>query len=248
LTYVNTEIYIDNIYNICIIIYSFTCLSSIMDVCVLYSGGFDSTHTAIHYLEKGNNVHLLTFDNGAISYIEQICGSVDRFRSIDKEAKVTHDITSIMHLLQTVVFDSLESDILWDKKNLICVWCKLCMTAAAIIYCIQNNIKILADWYRKTQACHPEQTPIFMSNIDEFAASYGIDYQHPIYDITDDRVLRLKWYKYSIASTSIKTHCVIHSVSNYDYKEETILKYINRKIPSLREYIQKEIERTSNKA
>jgi hypothetical protein len=66
------------------------------------------------------------------------------------------------------------------------------MTAASIIYCIKNDIKVLADGYRKLQSYHPEQTPIFVSKIDEFAASYGIDYQHPIYEIEDDRVLRLK--------------------------------------------------------
>lgn len=216
-----------------------------MGVCVLYSGGFDSTHAAIHYLEKENIVSLLTFDNWAISFIEQIEGSIDRFNSVNPKSTVSHDTISIMHLLQTIVFDYLEQDILQDQKNLICVWCKLCMTAASIVYCIKNNIKVLADGYRKSQSYHPEQIPIVVSKIDEFVRSYGINYQHPIYEIEDDRLLRLKWYKYSIASTSIKTHCVIHSISNYDYKEEVLIKYIERKLPYLTEYINNEINNIS---
>lgn len=205
------------------------------EVAIMFSGGLDSTCATIHYLEQGYHTHLIVFDNGAISYLEQIREKLPYLEKINADGKVKFQVISIRHLMRALVFDDLVEDILASEEDMTCVGCKIAMTTEMIAYCLKRNITLMADGYRKSQDYHPEQTKTFVEKIDDFVAEHGIQYEHPVYRAKNDEELRKTCIEANVPFTSTQTYCVIFSPDTSS--EEKVGKYTDKKLPIARSYI-----------
>ncbi len=211
------------------------------EVAILYSGGLDSTHTAIHYLERGVSPHLITFDNGAVSFLEQIERQLSYLERVDPNIPIIFKIISIRHLMRKIVFDTLTEDILEFKQDMTCVGCKIAMTAEIILYAIRHGIKTISDGYRKKQDYHPEQTTEFMDGVDSFVRDNGLNYTHPVYDVENNGELIDRGIRHNIPFTSVQTYCVIFSPDTQRGQEAAIADYVAKKIPVAQKYIDDEL-------
>jgi len=149
-------------------------------VTVLFSGGADSMAAAVHYLMNNYSVKLLTYDNGAERNFEKSAKTAEALRK-RFPGKVSWTLNDSGVLFKKTGIDALAGDIKKYGDNLLCCSCKLAMLAEAIVYCLKNNVKIIADGFNRNQLYYPEQLPEYIDITGSLAARYGIKYEHPIY-------------------------------------------------------------------
>ncbi|PKM99404.1 MAG: hypothetical protein CVU78_06520 [Elusimicrobia bacterium HGW-Elusimicrobia-2] len=193
------------------------------DIVVLFSGGVDSVAAALYYIIKGLSVHLLTFDNGAESHLEKSENKAKELKLKYPEALVW-SLGNSQRLFQKLALKNLEKDV---KKygNLICCGCKMAMLAEALIYCRKNKIKFIADGFRKEQGYYPEQTRGYMDVASELAESFGVKYEHPVYNVKLSGIKKLI-KKAGISAVPSQASCLFafNRVTNDMIWEYTALK------------------------
>ncbi|MCX6356725.1 MAG: 7-cyano-7-deazaguanine synthase [Candidatus Aureabacteria bacterium] len=204
-------------------------------IAILFSGGTDSTATAVYYLQKGYAAHLLTFDNGAEKWLE-----LAEFKAhlITKQFPgrcvwKLLDSTLLFHDLAIVpLVDDVKK--YGGRGNLVCCGCKLAMLCGAIIYCRRHGIAQLADGFQKAQDYYPEQTPDYMIPADRFARAYGIRCLHPFWehpDLSQDHIT----LSGAVPPSPIQPYCIFGCNPITDRK--FIRPYVESKLPAMRQYL-----------
>ena len=203
-------------------------------IAILFSGGYDSSAVAAYYLKRGRVAHLITFDNGAQKWLEL---SEYKAESIEKRfpGRCSWRLLDCTFLFHEIAIKTLESDVR-EFGNLVCCGCKLAMLAEAIIYCRKNGIAELADGFRKEQDYYPEQTPDYMTRADRFAAAYGIDYLHPLWDhpgLTPQQMA----LDAAIPTSAMQAYCLFGQ--NPVREKRFIGPYVESKLPALKAYVER---------
>ena len=133
---------------------------------VLFSGGKDSFLSTIYLIEQGYKVILVHFDNGQTIGINNVKIGYKRLLKKYGSEKVsyigTKNISCFFRNFIIKTYNMYLEEI--NKKygnitisELNCLSCRLSMYVAAIIICIQNNIKYVADGARNSQLFAIEQ-------------------------------------------------------------------------------------------
>lgn len=157
-------------------------------VCVLYSGGADSTMAAAVMLNEHYPVHLLTFRHCRMSQLDKTTHSAKNLVEHFGKSSVIHhwqDITSLWRAIRknppyTAI--NLKGSFALLLKP--CLACKVAMHAATLSYCLEKGISRVAD------GAHPKGAPLFPEQLHEgievlrsFYNRYGIAYETPVYNI-----------------------------------------------------------------
>ncbi|MBA3065287.1 hypothetical protein FP828_02215, partial [bacterium] len=203
---------------------------------VLFSGGADSMAAAVYYLSEGYAVRLLTYDNGAERNFENSRKSAGVIKK-RFPGKASWALGESGALFKKTGIVNIAGDIKEYGDSLICCSCKLAMLAEAVIYCVKNNIKIIADGFNKNQLYYPEQLPEYIDITGILAARYGVKYEHPIYGLSRakrDALLRSA----EIRTAPSQASCLFafNRVRNERVGEYTLSKmpmavrYINKKL------------------
>ncbi len=201
---------------------------------VLFSGGADSMAAAVYYLANGYSVKLLTYDNGAERNFENSAKTAAAIRK-RFPGKVSWDLKDSSVLFKKTGIVNVAADIKEYGNNLLCCSCKLAMLAEAIVYCLKNNVKIIADGFNRNQLYYPEQLPEYIDITGSLAARYGIKYEHPIYGFSRakrDALIRATGIKAKPAQAS----CLF---AFNRLRNEKVGEYTKAKMPLAVRYINK---------
>jgi hypothetical protein len=206
------------------------------EVAILFSGGRDSSLAASIYALKGYKVHLLSFFSGI-----GIKGDISDYRFNELRERFPENIESrisipIFGLFRRIAILDIEDDFAKYKFNLILVGEKMAMHAAAIVYCLKNNIKLLADGTSGYQENMPEQMPEAFSEFHEFHQEYGINYSTPIRRFLSDNEVKYTLMEIGISTKSLEGISIF--AESFSKPQPDVLKaYIKEKLPLCRQFI-----------
>ncbi len=211
-------------------------------IAILFSGGVDSTATAIYFLKQGYDTRLLTFDNGAEKWLDLAEYKAEWIKKQFPE-RCSWELLDSTHLFHELAIRSLEKDV---KKygNLVCCGCKLAMLCEAIIYCRRNGISMLADGFQRAQDYYPEQTPDYMIPADGFARAYGIQYLHPFWEhpeLKQDQIT----LSGSVPTSPMQPYCIFGC--NPILNKKFIRAYVRSKLPAMRKHVDAALSRPKRK-
>lgn len=196
---------------------------------VMFTGGRDSTLVAVHLMLQGIPVHLYTASSGCSLHRGILGHRVEELKNRFGELVICHHIADISGAFRTLAIETIESDILEDRKNLVLLGEKIAIHAHIIDYCKRNNITIINDGITHYQKEFPEQRLIAKEYFVDFMSSYGIKYESPIYDFakSQDDV------KYRLLQAGVSTKSLeglsVFADSFTTASDETILNYLKRK-------------------
>ena len=161
-------------------------------VSLMFSGGVDSTMTAMLLCEKFDRVHLLTYGNGYGHY--HLGRTRKRAAELERHVgpgRLVHTIESIKEL-----FDALMSDLVGDfaryRSGFIwCMGCKIAMHTRSIIYNLENGVEEMADGSSQSTGEMVEQMLLSVYMVREMYSRYGITYSTPVYTIPREEEIRI---------------------------------------------------------
>jgi len=152
-------------------------------VSLMYSGGLDSTVTALTLAGQYDNVHLLTYNRG---YGHWFVGR-SRVRVPELEKHLGRHVftqfrASVKGLFKEIVLDSFVADFRKYKALfIVCVGCKMAMHARSVIYNLEHGIPNVSDGSSETTAWMPDQMPVTLAEYKRLHEDYGLTYSNPVY-------------------------------------------------------------------
>lgn len=203
---------------------------------LLFSGGRDSSLAAVRLIEMGYEIHLLTFDNGAIEGIARSNLRLGEFNEKIKKKIITRKIINCKELFKKIALFDIEKDIESLKTNLICMGCKMAMHTISVNYCLKNDIKVIADGYTYYQREWPEQMPKAIEEIRDFHDKYGIEYINPVYDIKSKENAKEKLALHKLSVDSLEGKCIFGGTFSTPI-ETNVVEYIRAKIDICENYL-----------
>jgi predicted subunit of tRNA(5-methylaminomethyl-2-thiouridylate) methyltransferase len=166
------------------------------DIALMFSGGVDSTATAIMLAEQHPRVHLLTYKNGyGHWYFHRVKNRFDELsKALDGSFQWT--LVSIKEHFGKLLVNSVVDDYKQYKSGFI--WfmgCKMAMHMRSIIYCLEHGVTRMADGSNEDTNEMVEQMLISLTLIRMFYNRYGVDFGTPVYEVRreDSRQLIKKW-------------------------------------------------------
>jgi len=154
------------------------------EVVVLYSGGSDSTLTAVLEAAKAERVHLLTFGRHGIFNVENTRLNVDRLRNACSGAQFEHHILDVDPLFRWLSYDNYLDNVRRHGLMLLstCGLCKLSMHLRTLLYCLEHGVHRVADGANHQMNIYPAQMSPVLDRLRAMYAHFGIEYGNPVYD------------------------------------------------------------------
>lgn len=163
-------------------------------VLLMYSGGLDSILSMVKLIYSGYKVLLVHFDNGCTISIGDEVKKAEEF----EQRYGTHNVEYIGKISNLVSFRENELEIsnltfsqiqeLYGDctiSQIRCLNCRSAMYYEAIRYCLENNIKYIAEGARKSQLFSIEQ-PQMIKAYKNLCKKFDIELLLPVYDLDDD--------------------------------------------------------------
>jgi predicted subunit of tRNA(5-methylaminomethyl-2-thiouridylate) methyltransferase len=154
------------------------------ELVLLFSGGTDSTYTAVLMSQQYPRIHLITYDRFGFLNTQNSFNNALALKEKFGESKFTHQIINIDDLYKKVAYDSYIRDIFKYRFFLLltCGLCKLAMHWQTILYCLDNRIKSVCDGSNQEMAADPSQDRDILKEMKILYKEFGIDYFTPIFD------------------------------------------------------------------
>jgi predicted subunit of tRNA(5-methylaminomethyl-2-thiouridylate) methyltransferase len=157
------------------------------EIALMFSGGVDSTATAIMLAEKYDKVHLITYRNGYGHYYHHRTK-----KRVDELNKALGDpfvftLVSTKDYFDEIVVNSVLKDFKKYKSGFI--WfmgCKMAMHMRSAIYCMENGLRFMSDGSNEDTNEMVEQMLVSLTLIRFFYDHYGIQFGTPVYEISRD--------------------------------------------------------------
>lgn len=154
-------------------------------VCILFSGGSDSSLTAYRMTLEFDKVHLLTFRQFGQIDIEN---SKRSFAILEEKfpGKFKHVITDVSDMFLRIYNKHYFRNLLKYRTlqmQFVCFACQASFIINTIIYCKRNNISDVRDGANaEYEEASPMQIPIVKKEIAKLYAGYGIAHDSPVYN------------------------------------------------------------------
>ena len=172
---------------------------------VMFTGGRDSTLTAVNLMLKKIPVHLFTASSGCGLYREPLEIRVEELRKRFGNLVVVHHVENISGTFRQLAITTIEHDILKYKKNLVLLGEKLAIHVHAIDYCHRNGISICNDGITNYQSEFPEQRDCAKQWMQEFMLKYKILQQSPVYELaTSENIVKNNLFQAGVSPKSLE--------------------------------------------
>lgn len=152
------------------------------EIVLMFSGGLYSTLAACLLAKQYKRIHLVTFQTGLFIRISSASNNVRELRAKFGQDKFLHRIIYAGDLFANIRKDVQQYFKKYKSPLPLCLCCCLTLEAAAVIYCLENNIHIAADASISSQDLIVLWHPDYVKMIDKFFKDYGIVLIHPSYD------------------------------------------------------------------
>jgi len=229
---------------------------------LMYSGGLDSSASAIVMLEQFERLHLLTYNYGyGQLFLKWAKKGANGLIEVFGPQRFVHEIASVKEIFQRIFVRSAVRDYKDYKSRFIwCLACKLSMHTANIIYCLEHGLNTASDGSSAETAYYVEQMPQSIDAIRHFYSEFGIDFVTPVYNI-GSREAKLKLLaEKGVKSVGIAVRdrnpgtqplCVvgnlIHFASTFlgkhpNYNQELVLRFLQQKTQIARRIIEARVK------
>jgi predicted subunit of tRNA(5-methylaminomethyl-2-thiouridylate) methyltransferase len=153
-------------------------------ISLMYSGGLDSTMTALELGKLYDEVHLLTFRRGyGHWFVKWSHTRVDEMNKHFGKDIYRQIMGSSKALFKKIVIDPLGKDFIKYKGLfVVCVGCKLAMHAMSVIYNLENNIKYVSDGSSKETDWMADQMKVTLEQYRLLHEKFGLVYSNPVYN------------------------------------------------------------------
>lgn len=236
------------------------------EISLCFSGGMDSTTTAILLGEKySGKIHLLTMLHGRGQLFPELClRHVNDIKKILGKERVEHHFISTKQIFQKLVARSFLKD---GKKYgwqvSCCLGCHLGFAAALTIYNLERGIPYMAiaSCPHDAEACFNAQ-PAAIQGLQDLYSQYGILYSHPLIELNMDKrqevvFLRKKgvWpgLRVRYRTLGVQPICILGNLLTWPdifvavhphYDNESMKEYINSKKSIIYEYIAEHFQKS----
>lgn len=222
----------------------------------MFSGGIDSTMTAVLLAEKYDCIHLLTYNNG---YGHMFMKTVKkRVNELNNKLgnKFIYSITSTKDLFEKITVNNVAKEIKEHKSGFVwCMGCKLAMHAQSIVYNKKHKIKEMTDGSSYSTKEMVEQKPFSIKLIKYLYKKHGIKFHTPVYNLPRKESIKklesmgfnMGWFKIMDRFVGIQPKCLageIYYLPNIlfktkpKHKNKEIYKFFNKKLKLINSYIE----------
>jgi len=164
------------------------------EISLMYSGGVDSTFSAILLAKKFDKVHLLTFNNGFTCWRPSRKNVILLKKRFGKD-KFHHKIINFSNFWKKLQLKNLKLFRKYPTMKLMCLSCRMAMAAFTIIYNKKHNIEYVAEGTGKDQSYNLDQNKYYIKMIESLFKKHGMKYTLPSFTYTFKEKLRfLKKY------------------------------------------------------
>lgn len=158
-------------------------------VAVLFSGGSDSSLCAIRMAQRFDRVELLTMTRQGLfgeDHVREQCKRLKKFFGEPDKFNLVFIRTD--RLCRHVMYENYFRHLCRHGLVVLsmCGLCKVSFHFRALVYCLENGIRHIADGAVKVANVYPEQNEtIMLARLRQLYASFGIEYETPIYEDGD---------------------------------------------------------------
>lgn len=203
---------------------------------VLFSGGRDSSLACLEMARKEFDLHLLTFNNGAImniNYSDYRYGELVKLMPNRIKSRL---LLSSFGLFKEIALMNIEEDFKKYKTNMICLGCKLAMHVLSLVYCIKNDVKLITDGYTEYQKKYMEQSPEIINEVKKLHSEFGVEYLNPVYHVRDKAEVKRRLLIAGMSPKSMEGTCLFGDTFSTP-KSEAAIRYMKEKSEVCRSYI-----------
>lgn len=201
--------------------------STSKDVLLMYSGGKDSTLTAIRLKNESYNIHFVHFDNG---YMRDSDKPYLTYKKTFSQIEGYHfdfenSGISIKQLFEEYFSKWQISSSEEIKSNgtltseIRCLSCRMAMYTKAIMIAKEKGYKYIAEGARISQKFMLEQLPM-IERLKKLASAYGIELLFPVLYLEDDQEEINELLSNGFSAKSWESKCIIGSSSKDKTKED----------------------------
>ena len=169
------------------------------DVSLCFSGGLDSTTTALLLAEKfEGKVHLLTMLHGHGQLFSRL--SLRPVRALQRilgEDKVEHHFLSTREVFKKIVTPNFFQDARrYGWQIACCLGCHLGFAAALTVYNLERGIRYMAiaSCPHDAENCFNAQPPV-IQGFQDLYARHGIVYSHPLIELNINKDQEMRFLK-----------------------------------------------------
>lgn len=203
------------------------------DVLLMYSGGKDSTLTAVRLRNQGYNVYFVHFDNGSMKDSDKPYLTFKnsfalydgyyfdyRFRSLD----ISKTFKELFAKWRLDNGDILEDGTMTSEIR--CLSCRMAMYIEALSIAKVYGFKYIAEGARISQKFMLEQE-VMVNRFKELAKMYGIELMYPVLTLVDDDALKRELIANGFSSKGWESKCLLgrKAMDKKSEDEEVILNY-----------------------
>jgi len=153
----------------------------------MYSGGLDSTATAILLAEKFDRIHLVTYKNGYGHYNHR--RTARRVRELNRKLgdRFVYTLMGTKTYFDEVLVKNVVNDFKEYKSGFIwCMGCKMAMHMRSALCCLEHGLVRMTDGSNADTDEMVEQMLISLTLIRGFYKGFGVEFGTPVYEASRD--------------------------------------------------------------
>jgi len=156
------------------------------ELLLLFSGGTDSTYTAVLMSKRYERIHLVTYDRHGFINIKNSEKSASLLKDRFGQDRFVHKIINIDSLFKKISYSNYFKDMI--KYGFFqlstCGLCKLAMHWQSIIYCLDNNIKDVCDGSNREMKTDSSQDEEIIKEMKLLYEEFELFYFDPVFNET----------------------------------------------------------------